>query len=113
MTKDLYIYCIYIYDSIHKCIFNAHTNMLQSIYKFKKKSHIKIRFVDIFVMRTQIFLVLNMCNSQMYKLSVICNFAIFSKKVVTLIYELSNVHLSQCFYFVNLPAFVCGFLRLI
>ena len=30
---------VYIYDSIHKCIFNAHTNMLQSIYNLKKSAY--------------------------------------------------------------------------
>ena len=66
----MYLGCwVYIYDSIHKCIFNAHTNMLQYIYKLKKK-----KFTYIF--GTQIFLVLNMCNkkSQTYKSSVVCNF---------------------------------------
>ena len=90
----MYLGVVYIYDLIHKCIFNAHTNVLQSIYIFKK-AHLKIRFVKIFVMRTQIVIVLNMCNknSQMYKSS--GNF--HQIHIWKLIYELSNTHLCQCF----------------
>ena len=68
--------CIYIYMTWYTNAFSVHTQIgFNPNISKKKKSHIKIRFVNIFVMRTQIFLVLNMCNknSQIYKLSVIIN----------------------------------------